>query len=125
MIVLANGCFDVFHYGHLMHLREAKEHGILYVSVTRDQFVNKGLRRPAFPERERLAVVQELRIVTYAFLCSGAQDALQYARPSVYIKGAEYEGNLPEQAWCEEHGIKVIFTHGKVYSSTALLNYYA
>ena len=47
--VLAHGCFDLLHLGHIRHLQEAKKLGDrLVVSVTADKFVNKGAGRPRF-----------------------------------------------------------------------------
>jgi cytidyltransferase-like protein len=125
MIVLAGGCFDPLHFGHLVHLQEAKKLGeVLYVAVTRDAYVNKGPLRPVFPEHERLAMVQALSIVHGAFLTDSAQQALERIHPDIYVKGSEYVGLLPEEAWCMANGIAVAYTVGKTYSSTKLLRHY-
>ena len=48
IIVLANGVFDLLHYGHLIHLEACKKLGdILWVSVTDDLHVNKGKEDPS------------------------------------------------------------------------------
>ena len=50
-IVLCHGVFDLLHPGHFKHFKTAKNYGdILIVSVTADNFVNKGPDRPAFNE---------------------------------------------------------------------------
>ena len=55
-IVLCHGVFDVLHIGHLKYLKLAKKLGnILVVSVTHDNFVNKGPGRPAFNVQNRLS----------------------------------------------------------------------
>ena len=124
-IVLCGGCFDPFHYGHLAHLEAAKREGeLLYVAVTRDEYVNKGPGRPVFPEQERLAVVRAISCVHYAFLTSSAIEALKYIDPDVYVKGIEYEGKLPEEEYCKREGIKIVYTREKTYSSSQLLRYY-
>ena len=42
-IVLCHGVFDLLHIGHIRHFNEAKNLGdILIVTVTPDQYVNKG-----------------------------------------------------------------------------------
>jgi len=42
-VVLCHGCFDLFHIGHLWHLKSAGKYGdILVVTVTPDEYVNKG-----------------------------------------------------------------------------------
>jgi len=48
-IVLCHGVFDLLHYGHLKHFETAKKQGdVLFVSVTHDQFIDKGFNRPFF-----------------------------------------------------------------------------
>lgn len=128
MIVLASGCFDPFHYGHLLHLQQAKKFGeLLYVAVTRDAFVNKGPERPVFPEEERLAVIQALGIVHTAFLVESSLEALQMIQPDYFVKGNEYANNIAPQdlQFCEDNDISIVLTNGKTYSSTQLLRFYA
>ena len=46
-IVLCHGTFDLLHLGHINHLSDAKKLGdLLVVSITRNEFVNKGPGRP-------------------------------------------------------------------------------
>ena len=48
-IVLCHGVFDLLHVGHIKHFESAKKVGdFLIVSLTSDQFVNKGPGRPIF-----------------------------------------------------------------------------
>ena len=54
-IVLCHGVFDLLHIGHLNYFRSAKKLGhLLVVSITGDQFVNKGPGRPAFSISNRI-----------------------------------------------------------------------
>ena len=124
-IVLTTGCFDVFHVGHLYHLKAAAEFGKLYVAVTSDSNVKKGPNRPVFPQQERLALVQNIRCVSYAFIVDNWQQAMRMAKPNIYVKGSEYERCLPEKEYCERHRIALVFTREPTYSSTKLLHYYA
>ena len=51
-IVLCHGVFDLLHPGHIRHLDAAKHNGdVLIVSVTPDQFVNRGPGRPVFQHK--------------------------------------------------------------------------
>ena len=60
-IVQCHGVFDLLHIGHLKHFREAKTFGnILVVSITPDEFVNKGPGRPAFSTSLRLEAMSVL-----------------------------------------------------------------
>lgn len=123
-VVLAHGCFDILHYGHLVYLTEAKKHGnVLVVSVTADEYVNKGPERPVFTLRKRMEMLRALRIVdrVIASHAMTPENVIRQVRPDVYAKGIEYKGRLPEQAMLEAMGCKVIFTGGDVHSSTALI----
>lgn len=127
-IVLANGCFDPFHYGHLLHLQAARSMGDrLVVSVTKNVHVNKGPDRPVFDEQERAAVLRELRCVDEVILSINALDALRKVKPDIFVKGDEYDGLIQarDMAYCLMHGIKIAYTHERRYSSTALLRHYA
>src|SRR5579883_1738559 len=57
-VVHCHGVFDLLHIGHIRHFEEAKKHGdILVVTLTADQYVNKGPHRPAFGQDLRAEAV--------------------------------------------------------------------
>jgi rfaE bifunctional protein nucleotidyltransferase chain/domain len=122
VVVLALGCFDPLHFGHVRYLRAAKRLGThLLVAVTADEYVNKP-GRPVFNARDRASMVAELRCVDGVFISDGWKDAIELVRPHVYCKGVEYRGRLPEQEYVESYGGTVHFIDEPTYSSTALLS---
>jgi cytidyltransferase-like protein len=124
-VVLAHGCFDVFHYGHLLHLRAAALMGDhLVVAVTMNEHVNKGEDRPLFDETQRLAIINELRCVDEVLLARDSLDALVKVKPDVFVKGREYDGKIQakDAEYCAKHGITIAFTDEETYSSSDIIN---
>ncbi|MEM1212953.1 MAG: PfkB family carbohydrate kinase [Planctomycetota bacterium] len=133
-VVLAHGCFDVLHPGHVRYLREAAamkgDGGVLVVTLTGDAWIEKGDgARPWVPERLRAECVAALGFVDWVAVVDGptAEGALVVIRPGVYVKGKEYAGSddprfLAEAALVRGWGGRVAFASGEVvYSSTGLL----
>src|SRR5437870_11064859 len=70
-VVLANGCFDILHVGHLRYLKGARALGdVLVVAINSDRSVRaiKDAGRPILDERERVALVSALDCVDYVVL---------------------------------------------------------
>lgn len=94
-LVLTNGCFDLFHPGHLQTLTAAAQQGdCLVVAVNSDTSIRrlKGPDRPIVPEADRLAMVAALEVVDLVTLLDAdTPEALVAAiRPDVLIKGGDY-----------------------------------
>ena len=67
--VMATGAFDILHLGHIYFLKEAKKLGdILIVVVATDSTVRKLKHEPVNPEKIRLDLIKELKIVDKAYL---------------------------------------------------------
>lgn len=67
-IVLAGGCFDLLHPGHIIFLDKAKKTGdILIVFLESDEKVSllKGSNRPVYKQAERAQMLSALRSVDY------------------------------------------------------------
>ena len=123
-IALANGCFDLFHYGHYLHLKAASRLADkLIVSVTLDECVNKGPGRPVFTHHQRADILRELRCVDGVILCKNALDALEHVNPDIFVKGSDYQRLEPEhEAYCKAHGIQIAFTNEPKFSSSRILD---
>ncbi len=114
-IVLANGCFDLIHAGHIMHLREARSMGdILIVSLTLDDYVRKGAGRPVNKWEDRAAVLRELRSVNAVIPSRGADEAILEVMPDIFVKGVDYvSGNRISDAAiaaCAKVGAEIRYT---------------
>jgi cytidyltransferase-like protein len=71
-VVLCHGVFDLLHYGHMLHFREARAQGdALVVTITPDIHVNKGPNRPAFTESYRAQMLAALEIVDLVAINNG------------------------------------------------------
>jgi len=67
--VMASGTFDLLHLGHIYYLKESKKLGDkLIVVVATDKTVRKLKHEPINPEKIRLNLVKELKVVDEAYL---------------------------------------------------------
>ena len=92
-IILCHGVFDLMHPGHIRHFYSAKALGeILIVTITPDQYVNKGPGRPVFTELLRAESVAALESVDYVAinLWPNAVETIKRFAPNVYVKGKDY-----------------------------------
>lgn len=128
-VVLANGCFDTLHVGHVRYLEGARREGtILVVGVNADSSVRelKGPGRPILDENARAQLVAALRAVDYVVLFSepNVETLLEFLRPDVHAKGTDYTaGTVPERAIADRLGIRVaIVGDPKDHSTRDLLD---
>ena len=109
-IVLANGCFDVLHVGHVRYLAGARELGdILIVGINSDQQVaaQKGHGRPVLPAAERAEIVSALESVTYVTIFDEptVEQLLLALKPDVHAKGTDYTTDtVPERDVVRSYG---------------------
>jgi D-glycero-beta-D-manno-heptose 1-phosphate adenylyltransferase len=112
-VVLANGCFDTLHVGHIRYLSGAKEEGdLLVVGVNSDASVQrlKGPGRPILNEEARAQLVAALRDVDYVtiFPEPNVENLLEKLQPAVHAKGTDYTADsVPERAVADRLGIRV------------------
>ena len=95
-IVFTNGCFDVFHIGHLTYLQKAKEAGdIIVIGLNSDDSIKKlkGKERPVNNLASRLEVLQELEFVDYVlpFYEDTPCSFIEYLQPDILVKGTDYK----------------------------------
>jgi D-glycero-beta-D-manno-heptose 1-phosphate adenylyltransferase len=113
MIVLANGCFDLLHVGHIRYLQGSRAEGdILVVAVNSDAGTKalKGAGRPILDERGRAALVASLECVDYVVVFSepNVESLLWELRPDVHAKGTDYAlDTVPEREISAQLGIRM------------------
>ena len=109
-LVLANGCFDLLHVGHVRYLEAARRLGdVLFVGVNDDAAVArlKGPGRPLLPLDERVEILRALRAVDHVVVFGeDTADRLVAAlKPDVHAKGTDYAPEaVPEAATVRAHG---------------------
>lgn len=94
-IVFTNGCFDIFHVGHLRYLKESANYGdILVVGVNSDASIKrlKGNKRPIVPQNERMELLSSLSFVTYVvpFDEDTPYEIIKKIKPDIITKGGDY-----------------------------------
>ena len=127
-VVLANGCFDWLHVGHVRYLREARQLGdCLVVAVNADASVRalKGPPRPLMPEQERAEILAALACVDYVLVFEelNVERVLRSLQPHVHCKGTDYnEQTVPEREVVLSYGGRIaIVGDPKDHSTRSLL----
>lgn len=132
-IAHCHGCFDLLHPGHLKHFQAAKKKGdVLVVTLTRDEYVNKGPGRPVFNHHLRADSIAALECVDYVAINDWptAVETIKILKPHFYIKGSDYAdrtSDLTGKIREEEEAVKSVggsihFTDEVSFSSTSLIN---
>lgn len=115
-VVLANGCFDILHVGHLRYLEGARALGdTLVVALNSDRSVRaiKDPRRPILDENERAALVSALSCVDHVVIFDepDVSRVIDVLRPAVHAKGTDYtEASVPERQQVLAYGGDVRIT---------------
>lgn len=132
-IVHCHGVFDVLHVGHLAYFQSAKKTGdLLVVTLTADEFVNKGPGRPYFNSHVRTEMLAALECVDAVAVSHfpTAVPAISALKPDFYVKGPDYrnkEADITRAIFDEETAVgrfggRLTFTDDDTHSSSTLLN---
>ena len=135
-VVHCHGVFDLMHIGHIKHFSEAKNQGdILIVTLTPDEYVNKGPNRPAFSIQHRLESIASLEDVDLVAenKWPTAEKTLSLIKPDIYFKGPDYKnykdditGNIKREVEAvKKCGGKIMYSDDETFSSSNLLNKYS
>lgn len=102
-IILANGCFDFIHVGHIRYLQAAKRlGGRLIVAINSDASVRglKGEGRPLIPDLERAEILAALSDVDAVVIFSepDVRALIRELHPDFQAKGTDYTADsVPER----------------------------
>lgn len=117
-IVLANGCFDLIHAGHVRYLEGARRRGdVLVVALNSDASVRrlKGRGRPVLSELERAEILNAFSSVDYVTIFSetNVERVLLTLKPHVHAKGSDYtRATVPERATVKSYGGTIAIAGG-------------
>lgn len=123
--VVASGCFDLLHVGHLRHFRAARAQGdLLVVLISDDPSVRmmKGRLRPVFAQDDRRELLLALDPVDAVIVHPQAalRPVLKRLAPCVFVKGPDYKGFAPR--WLTDIvGEIVLVGPAKVDSTRAVI----
>jgi rfaE bifunctional protein nucleotidyltransferase chain/domain len=113
-LVVAGGCFDMLHAGHVAMLESARALGDRLVVLLNDDGSVRRLKGPGRPVQgveDRAAMLRSLRCVddVVVFDTDTPEGALRRLRPAVFVKGGDYTSTeLPECAVLAEWGGVVV-----------------
>ncbi|MGH7204323.1 MAG: adenylyltransferase/cytidyltransferase family protein [Candidatus Levyibacteriota bacterium] len=90
-IVLAGGCFDILHIGHLTFLESAKKRGdTLLILLESDKTIRKakGDKRPINTQHDRAKLLAALSVVDYVILLNPQMSNVSYDDLVIALKPA-------------------------------------
>lgn len=123
MIVLADGCFDPLHRGHLRYLQAARGLGdVLIVNIAADRHIETKGRAPFQTRLERAWTILSLGLAQGVTMLTLAE-AVRHVKPLYVAKGKDWEGKMPQDVCfaCIEVGARLRFTDTLEQTSTERL----
>ncbi len=132
-IVLAGGCFDIIHPGHILFLEAAKKEGdILILLLESDESIEKrkGKGRPINSQKNRQIVVSSIGDVDYIIPLIGVTTDKEYDRIMIQIRpeviaitdGDSQTEKRKKQSESIGAELKVVIKQIDNKSTTALIN---
>jgi D-beta-D-heptose 7-phosphate kinase/D-beta-D-heptose 1-phosphate adenosyltransferase len=123
-VILADGCFDPIHLGHIRYLQAAAKHGRLIVRVARDDEIQAKGREPFQTRWERAETLRALGVVDDVMMFHTLAEAVLEICPQMLVKGKEWDGRLPKEvlAACQLQRTRIMYTDTQRKSSTERLS---
>jgi rfaE bifunctional protein nucleotidyltransferase chain/domain len=127
-IVMANGCFDVLHVGHIRYLEAARSLGdLLVVGINSDEQTRrlKGEGRPLVSQNERAEIISAIQAVDFVTIFEEptVEQLLLALKPDIHAKGTDYTlESVPERDVVRSFGGRVaIVGDQKDHSSSEII----
>lgn len=131
-LVLAGGCFDVLHPGHVIFLEKAKKAGDrLLVLLESDEKIKKlkGERRPVHTQKERARILSALEFVDYIVCLPFMEKEFEYdeliskIKPNIIAATKGDRGIIHKKRIAEKVGAKLVFVTKIIgqYSTSKIL----
>lgn len=125
-IVFGNGCFDIFHIGHVRYLNAAKSLGdILIIAVNTDNSMRRIKREPIIPDYERMELLSSISAVDYIVPLreDNPISLLKLFLPDIHTKGTDYVNRyIPEREFVESYGGEIrLVGDPKNHSTTEII----
>ncbi|HTV63672.1 MAG TPA: adenylyltransferase/cytidyltransferase family protein [Verrucomicrobiae bacterium] len=112
--VVATGCFDWIHSGHVRFFEEVSAYGELYIIVGHDQNIRllKGKGHPFFPQEERRYAVSSIKYVKQALISTGdgwldADPEIRRLKPDIYVVNEDGDKG-GKREYCRKLGIEYL-----------------
>ncbi len=112
--VVATGCYDWLHSGHVRFTEEASRFGDLYLCLGSDANVRllKGAGHPLLPQEERRYLVGSLKFVKQALITTGngwldADPEIRRLKPDFYVVNEDGDKG-GKREYCENLGIEYL-----------------
>jgi cytidyltransferase-like protein len=112
--VVATGCYDWFHSGHVRFCEEASAYGDLYVCLGSDANVRllKGEGHPLLSQEERRYAVGSIKFVKQALITTGsgwvdADPEIRRLQPDIYVVNEDGDKG-GKREYCQSLGIEYL-----------------
>jgi cytidyltransferase-like protein len=112
--VVATGCYDWFHSGHVRFTEEASAYGDLYICLGSDANVAllKGPGHPLLTQEERRYVVGSIKYVKQALITTGsgwvdADPEIRRLKPDIYVVNEDGDKG-GKREYCQELGLEYL-----------------
>lgn len=124
-MILADGCFDPLHIGHIRYLQAARKLGRpLCVAIAPDAVIEAKGRKPFQTQLERAETVLALDAVDMVRVCHALPDTIRELKPRIVVKGMDWKGRLSNeiQAACQAVGAEIVYLDTVGTTSTERLH---